>query len=97
MFCRQRTYPSKTAIAEEEEVEEEVRGEVEEQVELDTREADSVLKEVDKVRRYTFINFHKFCSICVNFIPFIHFTQVGSAAAAIEQGGGGPRPGGEHS
>ena len=48
-FCRQRTYPSKTAIAEEEvEGVEEVRGEVEEEVELDTREADSVLKEVRK-------------------------------------------------
>ena len=45
-FCRQRTYPSKTAIAEEEV--EVVRREVEEEVELDTREADSVLKEVRK-------------------------------------------------
>ena len=58
MFCRQRTNPSKTAIAEEKGVEEEeerreeveqrqVREEVAEQEQLDTREADSVLKEVE--------------------------------------------------
>ena len=59
IFCRQRTNPSKTAIAEEKGVEEEeeerreeveqrqVREEVAEQEQLDTREADSVLKEVE--------------------------------------------------
>ena len=52
IFCRQRTNPSKTAIAEEEERREEVeqrqvREEVAEQEQLDTREADSVLKEVE--------------------------------------------------
>ena len=63
MFHRQRTFPSKTAIAEEEEVEEEERREevVEqrqvrevagEQEELDSREADSVLKEVETEIEY---------------------------------------------
>ena len=52
IFCRQRTNPSKTAIAEEEERREEVeqrqvREEVAEQEQLDTREADSVHKEVE--------------------------------------------------
>ena len=55
IFCRQRTNPSKTAIAEEKEEEErreeveqrQVREEVAEQEQLDTREADSVHKEVE--------------------------------------------------